>query len=153
MLLFSHRSTKCALVFLLISTISPCYMSQNSPPECPYPCLPPPTGAANSYPPPPQLPDSFNAYPPPPPLGTNPGDMNNYYPPPPPGSMPNYYFSPPSYTYGAPPPPNPILPWFPFYYKNPPSPSRSSAHCTALTGMASSTMITVVLLGFFILDN
>ncbi|RZR78596.1 hypothetical protein BHM03_00004011, partial [Ensete ventricosum] len=81
-------------------------VSDYSSPECPYPCLPPPTSVMN--------------YPPPPPSEPAWG-----YPPPPSGYLP--YYSSPYYTLPAPPPPDPILPYFPFYYKRPPPPPRSSS--------------------------
>lgn len=83
---------------------------------CPYPCYPPPTGpgytpttpAATTPPPPPYQVESY-----PPPAGYNPttptGNFPYYTPPPPFGS--NFL--------GAPPPPDPILPYFPYYYRKP----------------------------------
>ncbi|XP_074563915.1 uncharacterized protein LOC141820494 [Curcuma longa] len=96
-------------------------LSDYSPPECPYPCLPPPTSVAD-YPPPPP-PYAWSYYPPPPPQDSG----YPYLPPPPPPPISGlpYNFPPPYYSLPAPPPPNPILPWFPFYYRN--SPSESAA--------------------------
>ncbi|KAK7845359.1 extensin-like [Quercus suber] len=82
---------------------------------CPYPCYPPPTGPGNTpttpaatTPPPPFQIESY-----PPPAGNNPttptGNLPFDTPPPPFGSN----------SAGAPPPPDPILPYFPFYYREP----------------------------------
>lgn len=88
--------------FLLLSNFS---LSEDPSPTCPYPCLPPPTWATN-YPPPPP---AWSGYPPPQPV-----DGVIYTPP----YMP---YSPPSNALlGAPPPPEPILPYFPFYYRRTP---------------------------------
>ncbi|CAA7408507.1 unnamed protein product [Spirodela intermedia] len=100
--------------------------------ECPYPCLPPPTGV--TY------------YPSPPP------------PPPPQQPFPNYYYSPPPpstpYTPGinvpgvmpylpaAPPPPSQIVPYFPFY-------SRNSG--SALLRLPTALLSCIITLGFFLL--
>ncbi|CAL9073487.1 unnamed protein product [Musa textilis] len=108
-------STKCILLFFLALFLRPPTSASwdNSQPECPYPCLPPPTSVTNCPPPPPAAPATPTAgYPPPPP--STPGYWN-YPPPSPQGYYP--YLS-------TPPPPNPILPWFPwYYYKSPPSAS------------------------------
>ncbi|XP_010533384.1 PREDICTED: leucine-rich repeat extensin-like protein 1 [Tarenaya hassleriana] len=75
---------------------------------CPYPCYPPPIGGGFSVPTP-----VFN---PPPAAGY-------YYPSPTTatGNLPNYP-SPPydGGSFYGPPPPEPILPYFPFYYRKPP---------------------------------
>ncbi|XP_030452066.1 leucine-rich repeat extensin-like protein 3 [Syzygium oleosum] len=91
-------------------------ISQPPPSDCPYPCLPPPTTPA-IYPPP--LPPS----PPLPPFGVYPPPSMVY---PPPGGYFPYYFPPPWYLGNAPPPPDPILPYFPWYYKQPLVPNSSS---------------------------
>ncbi|KAG6468912.1 hypothetical protein ZIOFF_073607 [Zingiber officinale] len=79
-----------------------------SPPECPYPCLPPPTSVSICPPPPPPA----ASYPPPSPPVAG-------------GATPGYYYPPHNY-FPAPPPPNPVLPWFPWYYTSPPSASAAS---------------------------
>ncbi|RWW83195.1 hypothetical protein BHE74_00008307 [Ensete ventricosum] len=109
-------STRCSLLFFVALFLRPPTSASwdNSQPECPYPCLPPPTSVTNCPPPPPAAPATPTAgYPPPPP--STPGYWN-YPPPSPQGYYP--YLS-------TPPPPNPILPWFPWYYykKSPPSAS------------------------------
>ena len=83
---------------------------------CPYPCYPPPTGPGNTpttpvattAPPPPYQIESY-----PPPAGYNPTT--------PTGNLP-YYTPPPPFDSnlgGAPPPPDPILPYFPYYFREP----------------------------------
>ncbi|PKA62223.1 hypothetical protein AXF42_Ash016015 [Apostasia shenzhenica] len=91
--------------------------------SCDNPCLPPAS-------PPPPPPSSAVGCPPPP-------TTTNHYSPPPPASSSsgNSYFSPPAApsgysgegSYGTPPPPNPILPYFPFLYYSPPPPSKFHA--------------------------
>ncbi|XP_039122021.1 pectinesterase inhibitor 10-like [Dioscorea cayenensis subsp. rotundata] len=98
-------------------------LSDDTPPDCPYPCLPPPSSFSAGYPPPPpsQGIPSFGYYPPP----------SGYVP----------YLSPPFVNLQAPPPPNPILPWFPFYYRSPPSPNSSPS---LLSHHASTFMILLI---------
>uniref|UniRef100_A0A0A9E5P0 Uncharacterized protein n=1 Tax=Arundo donax TaxID=35708 RepID=A0A0A9E5P0_ARUDO len=111
------------LATVLLALITVLSTTTADTPDCPYPCLPPPTsgGAINSYPPPPPSAGSGGSYPPPPPAS---------YQLTPPGVMPGY-MSPPysGYSGPAPPPPNPILPWFPWYYQhtNPITGSTTSA--------------------------
>lgn len=88
--------------------------------ECPYPCYPAPTGPAGNNPPP-------AATTPPTSQGYVPNNPSTNYNPPPAGynnnNPPNDYDnnSPPDFVNGeVPPPPEPILPWFPFYYRKPP---------------------------------
>ncbi|KAI3877670.1 hypothetical protein MKW98_020151 [Papaver atlanticum] len=127
---------------------------------CENPCEPPITYAS---PPPPPTPS------PPPPTPTN--DC----PPPPSQSTPVYYYSPPppstpSYTpytppaigglikpppngyslYPGPPPPNPIVPYFPFYFHAPPPPSYlSSANLIKIKSYFSVISLVLILLCFF----
>ncbi|KAK3027662.1 hypothetical protein RJ639_041899 [Escallonia herrerae] len=89
--------------------------------ECPYPCYPPPTGTGNSPPATITPPSQTGSYPPPP----------GFYPPPT-GYLPNNP-SPPYFPNGAPPPPDPIVPWFPYYYKKPPHGSGDQSASTALS--------------------
>nr|XP_023917763.1 basic proline-rich protein-like [Quercus suber] len=80
---------------------------------CLYPCYPPPTSpgntpttpAATTPPPPPSHIESY-----PPPAGYNPTGIF------PKGFLPALPFISPS---GAPPPPDPILPYFPYYFREP----------------------------------
>ncbi|GAB4827966.1 hypothetical protein Ancab_034851 [Ancistrocladus abbreviatus] len=94
--------------------------------ECPYPCLPPPLApslpAPTSLPPP--ITTTSNCPPPPspPPLTYYQSPPQYYYPP---QFVP--YYTPPNYLNPyAPPPPDPILPYFPFYFKSPPPPPSYS---------------------------
>ncbi|KAK4430297.1 hypothetical protein Salat_1330400 [Sesamum alatum] len=90
--------------------------------ECPYPCYPPPTGPGNN----PPLPTTPPVSTLPPPLSTSP----------PAGVFP---FTPPSpYFLGAaPPPPEPIVPWFPFYYRKPPHQDHESSSSALELGSRS----------------
>lgn len=92
------------------------YTSPSPPNGCPYSCLPPPTPTDCPPPSPPPSGPSIN-YPPP---------MGYYLPP------DGYILPPPLYVHG-PPPPNPILPYLPFYYKNPAPPPPSSDYSSAAT--------------------
>ncbi|KAI3976148.1 hypothetical protein MKX01_004904 [Papaver californicum] len=126
-----------------------CGEDENSPPECPYPCLPPPIPGTVSYSPPTR---PVVVLPP-----TPPSSSGNYSSTPPPPGF--YYFSPPdggftanypppSFVYSnAPPPPNPILPYFPFYYKfSPPPPGVfSAARLKRSTDAMSLSLIFVLL--------
>lgn len=102
---------------------NPCQPILSPPP----PSLPPPSPPPPSLPPPP----SGSNCPPPP---SQPSDGGVYYYSPPPPAQPSDNYSPPSgggayypptnpYGYPIPPPPNPIVPYFPYYYYSPPSPS------------------------------
>ncbi|CAL9175944.1 unnamed protein product [Musa hybrid cultivar] len=122
------------LLFLLFFDRLRLSVSDFSSPECPYPCLPPPTSVMNYPPPPPSEPQW--GYPPPP------GTPSDGYYTPPSGYLP--YYSPTYYTLPAPPPPDPILPYFPFYYKRPPPPPRSSA-AIARSGAICVPLFTVLL--------
>ncbi|KAK2996223.1 hypothetical protein RJ639_024734 [Escallonia herrerae] len=107
--------------------------------ECPYPCYPPPTGTGNSPPATITPPSQTGSYPPPP----------GFYPPPT-GYLPNNP-SPPYFPNGAPPPPDPIVPWFPYYYKKPPHGSGDQSASTALVGPTAGIAATHLgLLIFFL---
>ncbi|XP_059447922.1 classical arabinogalactan protein 9-like [Corylus avellana] len=79
---------------------------------CPYPCYPPPTGTGSVTPTTPTTtttpPSQTVSYPPP--AGYNPSPVGYlpYNPPPATGTL-----------FASPPPPDPILPYFPYYYKKP----------------------------------
>lgn len=113
-------TTKATLLLLLVLLSRPptSLSWDNSPPVCPYPCLPPPTSVTNCPPPPPSTPNPPTAVYPPPPPSTP--EYWNYPPPAPSGYWP-FNPAPPYINIPAPPPPNPILPYFPWYYKTPPS--------------------------------
>ncbi|XP_042390873.1 leucine-rich repeat extensin-like protein 3 [Zingiber officinale] len=112
-------------------------LSDYSPPECPYPCLPPPTSVA--YYPPPPPPYAWSNYPPPP--------QDSGYPNLPPPPPQPYNFPPPYYSLPTPPPPNPILPWFPFYNRNSPSESAAARHdpISAVPLLAPLLLLSVLL--------
>ncbi|XP_039119137.1 classical arabinogalactan protein 4-like [Dioscorea cayenensis subsp. rotundata] len=106
----SHIIPSLLLLFFVISTNG--WDQSESPPECPYPCLPPPTSVTNCPPPPPSPPTEPVVYPSPPP------PTPPYLPSP---AFPSPYlpFYPPPYvSFPAPPPPNPILPYFPLVLHN-----------------------------------
>ncbi|KAL2485025.1 Uncharacterized protein Adt_29781 [Abeliophyllum distichum] len=104
--------------------------------ECPYPCLPTPIATSSCPPPPsPTLPSPQTPRPP--------SSGSTEYPPPPRDVYfpfyppPDYYFN-----YYGPPPPDPILPYFPFYYKNPlPSDVSSAADVNPLMAWIPATTI------------
>ncbi|KVH96247.1 leucine-rich repeat extensin-like protein 5 [Cynara cardunculus var. scolymus] len=85
--------------------------------QCPYPCYPPPIG---------NMPPPATTLPPP-------SQTKNYPPPaavytPPSGTVYPYTPQTPTFYGGAPPAPDPIVPWFPYYYKDPPrNPHKSSS--------------------------
>ncbi|EOA31633.1 hypothetical protein CARUB_v10014833mg [Capsella rubella] len=86
--------------------------------SCDNPCNP----VSSSYPPPPPSSGGGGSYyysPPPPPPSSSGGSK---YPPPYGGDGGQGYYYPPPYNggYGMPSPPNPIVPYFPFYYHTPP---------------------------------
>ncbi|KAL2485055.1 proline-rich receptor-like protein kinase PERK1 [Abeliophyllum distichum] len=111
---------KLLSTILFLSTILR-YMSTAIAEECQYPCYPPPTGPGNNSP--------VATTPPSPPGSTTP--EVGYVP-----------YNPPSTYFGngvAPPPPEPMLPWFPFYYKKPPHEDQSPS--TALRGSTTKIII------------
>ena len=107
--------------------------------DCPYPCYPPPTATGNNPPMPPATtttpPYQTGSYPPP-----------GFYSPPS-GNLP---YSPP-YLGTAPPSTDPMVPWFPYYYRKPPHQSDQSSSATFVRG---STVVTVLtyLFGFPLLS-
>ncbi|CAI9785440.1 unnamed protein product [Fraxinus pennsylvanica] len=104
--------------------------------ECPYPCYPPPTGPGNNPP--------VATTPPSPPVVTT-APPTSFSPPafttPPAGYFPYNPPSPDSFNGVTPPPPEPILPWFPYVYRRPPHQDQSSS--TALI-QGSRTMIIIL---------
>uniref|UniRef100_M4CAI4 60S ribosomal protein L29 n=1 Tax=Brassica campestris TaxID=3711 RepID=M4CAI4_BRACM len=136
---FSNLS---ALLILLLLSLSLCVTSKDQTVSCTMcsscdnPCNPVPT----SSPPPPPTPPSSS--------GGSGGGSYYYSPPPPPsisggGKCPppyggygdggqSYYYPPASYgNFPTPPPPNPIVPYFPFYYHIPPPEMAKSKNHTA----------------------
>ncbi|GMN38746.1 hypothetical protein TIFTF001_007973 [Ficus carica] len=110
---------------LLISTLLLATLVMNFPmatlsdQPCQYPCYPPPTGGTVMPTTPSTTTPPSGVYPPPsglvypPPSGVYPTPAGGYYP--------NNNYPPPNGGYygGVPPPPDPILPYFPFYFKEP----------------------------------
>ncbi|KAG5236818.1 hypothetical protein OIU78_004797 [Salix suchowensis] len=105
--------------------------------ECPYPCYPPPTGTGTP---------TFTAPPSPP------SQSAGIYSPPlypsPTGDLP--YYSPPAFgnNFNGPPPPDPILPYFPFYYRKPPHQGDVSS-ASSLPRSTTLMMATALLLLLF----
>lgn len=98
--------------------------------DCPFPCLPPPPPPLTNSPPPPS--PVFDSPPPP----YTPTYWN--YPPPPytPGVVP--FNQPPTggNIYRTPPPPDPIMPYFPWYYHGPTSSASSLISISLVTSLA-----------------
>ncbi|KAG5528095.1 hypothetical protein RHGRI_028884 [Rhododendron griersonianum] len=125
--------------------------------ECPYPCVPQPITATSNClpppgpPPPPPSPPMPTAFPPPPPPGSDYYTPPSGYFSPPSGYFPSY--SPPWYFDIAPPPPDPILPYFPFYYKQPPPPPDFSSATRLVRSMVwISSLISLLLLSWDIVS-
>lgn len=99
--------------------------------ECPYPCYPPPIGPGND-PPETTTPPAFTT----PPASFSPPLYSSITPP---GYFP--FTQPPPYFYGAAatPPPEPIISWFPYYFRKPLHQDESSS--TALTGLRTTIII------------
>ncbi|XP_044494321.1 leucine-rich repeat extensin-like protein 1 [Mangifera indica] len=106
---------------------------------CPYPCYPPPTGSGSATP---TTPSTL----PPPATSYSPPQGYNY--PTPSGNLPNYPSPPFGNNYGNPPPPDPILPYFPFYYKNPPHKTDEGSSAASRLGRRSSSSARLVLFSF-----
>lgn len=129
---------------------NPCNVPSSPPPPSPPPPSPPPPSSSSNCPPPPSPPSSSGGgsyyFSPPPP------SQSNYYYSPPPPSQSGYYYPPPykSYPTGpAPPPPNPIVPYFPFYYYSPPPPSQSESVKLRSSSVSYWIAIFFVFLCFF----
>ncbi|MFS8017965.1 hypothetical protein Hanom_Chr15g01386571 [Helianthus anomalus] len=131
----------------LLYTLLLLYISLNSPAttvaQCPYPCYPPPIPGANT-PPTITMPPPGTTLPPP-------SQTGSYTPPgvtyAPPSRIFPYNPSTPTYYGGAPPPPDPIVPWFPFYYTDPPrNPGKSSSD------RPSGSMVVIFLLHVVVLQ-
>ncbi|KAL7589082.1 leucine-rich repeat extensin-like protein 3 [Lactuca sativa] len=126
-------NSRSATARIPITSYSRDQVSCNMCDECDNPCQPapsppPPSPPLPSPPPPIQSPSTDNNCPPPPSPPSSGGNS-----PPATPSVPTFpYYPPPSptsgggYGYSTPPPPNPILPYFPFYYYNPPPPRQNS---------------------------
>ncbi|KAM6562995.1 hypothetical protein CsatB_022993 [Cannabis sativa] len=114
---------------------------------CQYPCYPPPIGTVTPATPSTQLPPpsaQTGSYPPP---VTGGGVLPTPYP----------YNPPPNYggsdggSFGAQPPPDPILPYFPFYYKQPlhRSPDGDLSSAPVAIGKSTYNLIMITILFFF----
>ncbi|XP_062111077.1 extensin [Humulus lupulus] len=110
---------------------------------CQYPCYPPPMGTVTPTTPSTQLPP--------------PSAQTGSYSPPVTGGgvFPTPYpYNPPPYygggSFGAQPPPDPILPYFPFYYKQPlhRSPDDDSSSATLALGRSTNNLIMISILLF-----
>ncbi|CAA3018562.1 Hypothetical predicted protein [Olea europaea subsp. europaea] len=120
-----------SVLFLgMVKSSHSCPSCYRAPPNAP---PPPPTVMGQSPPPPCLEPHSpSSSYPPntfPPPAYVNPPPVPENNPIPPPGSTGNN---------PIPPPPTPFLPYYPWFYLNPPGvPCR---HCSAATILPQSTL-------------
>ncbi|GJT20575.1 ribonuclease H-like domain-containing protein [Tanacetum coccineum] len=85
--------------------------------ECPYPCYPPPTGGSTS--------GGGGGNPPPTSTTFSPPSQIGYYPPP--SSIFPYNPPKPNYYGNGQPAPDPVVPWFPYYYKKPPHKTDDSS--------------------------
>ncbi|KAE8698993.1 putative TPX2 family protein [Hibiscus syriacus] len=114
---------------------------------CPYPCYPPPTGPGGSTGMVTQSPPITNPQPSqtgalyPPPGTSNPTPTGNlpYFPPPPPYG---------NSLYGQP-PPDPILPYFPYYYRKPPH-QRDDQSPATKTGVGKPYMTMMIATAFLL---
>ncbi|KAJ0231969.1 Uncharacterized protein HA466_0294440 [Hirschfeldia incana] len=116
---------------------------------CAYSCYPPPIGGGGSTQPAGYYPQPTAYYPPP----------TGFYYPPPTGNVPNYP-SPPydggdyGGRYYGPPPPDPILPYFPFYYRKPPHQTDQSSSSAPVTSTVKIvTMANIFAVIVLLLDN
>ena len=106
---------------------------------CPYPCYPPPTGTGRTptvltTPPPPPSQSAGSYSPPgyPSPTGNLP-----FYPPPPFGN-----------NLDGLPPPDPILPYFPFYYRKPPHQTDASLATNSLPTLMMAAISNILAFAF-----
>ncbi|XP_022993313.1 leucine-rich repeat extensin-like protein 5 [Cucurbita maxima] len=124
----SHPNTAIAAVLLpFILAVLP--LPTRTEDTCPYPCYPPPTGPATATPTTPSPPSQtgYGSYSPP-----------AFYPPP---AATYPYNTPPSngnsFDGVTPPPPDPILPYFPYYFKKPPHKPDDESSGSAIAGRKS----------------
>lgn len=119
---------------------------------CPYPCYPPPTGPGSG------TPTTGNPSPPAttltPPSSSGSGSVSSYPPPtgyysPPSENLPNYPAPPNGNNLYGPPPPDPILPYFPYYYRKPPHQTDNQSSATSIgKSMALITAANVLVFVF-----
>ncbi|XP_010268076.1 PREDICTED: leucine-rich repeat extensin-like protein 3 [Nelumbo nucifera] len=128
---------------------NPCHpIPSPPPPSPPPPSLPPPSppppSSVSECPPPPLPPSSDNNYPPP-----LPPWQPGYPPGGPGGAIGGSVYPPPAGIYPRPPPPNPIVPYFPFYYHTPPgSPQFFSNSIQSKAPIIFSTSLLLLLISF-----
>ncbi|EOY00954.1 hypothetical protein QUC31_014026 [Theobroma cacao] len=131
-------------LFFFSSIILSFFVQAKQDNPCPYPCYPPPTGTGGGTQiggTVPQTPPA--SYSPPPPQGTSyptPTGTLPYYPPPPYGNS----------LYGQP-PPDPILPYFPYYYRKPPHKTDDESSATSNPGKSLLTIATTNFIVFVFL--
>ncbi|KAH0675112.1 hypothetical protein KY290_024140 [Solanum tuberosum] len=129
------------LVILLLN-----FPARITPQECAYPCYPPPTGPTGNNPTP-----ATTTTPPTPQGGYVPNPPSTTYQPPPSGYNNIPYLNSPPNDYGngeAPPPPEPIVPWFPFYYRKPPHSDLDQSSSSRTTWKKMISLLVVVI--FFV---
>ncbi|GAB4840397.1 hypothetical protein Ancab_021163 [Ancistrocladus abbreviatus] len=120
-----HQFVTTSLLFSILLNLCPSMVADG---DCPYPCLPPPIGGGGTTQVPPTT--QTGSYPPP-----------QYYSPPSTGNLP-YYPPPSGYAgFGTPPPPDPILPYFPYYYKNGLHPSAATLLHGSIVLMFSASFV------------
>ncbi|XP_009778696.1 uncharacterized protein [Nicotiana sylvestris] len=121
------------------------FTARTSGQECPYPCYPPPTGTGNNSPVAltPPYSQGYNYFPPPSIYNNNPAAGGSNFP---------YYNSPPNFVNGVvPPPPDPILPWWPYRYKNRPNYGDQYSSSVSIQESRTLIMISIVpLLSLFV---
>ncbi|XP_022775678.1 proline-rich extensin-like protein EPR1 [Durio zibethinus] len=124
--------------YLFFSIIVSFFVLTKQDNPCPYPCYPPPTGTGGggvTQTPP------VSSYPPPSQTGLYPPPVTSY--PTPTGNLP-YYVPPPPYgnsLYGQP-PPDAVLPYFPYYYRKPPH--ETDDQSSATKGSPGKSLITMI---------
>lgn len=95
-------------------TFSSFWSQTRSDDPCTYPCYPPPAGTGGSS----TIPTPMIRTPPTPSGSYYPPPTSYSYPPPAAGYIP-YNQQPSGGGFNVPPPPDPVLPYFPFYFKEP----------------------------------
>lgn len=121
-------------LFFIFSLLYFPYLAISETP-CPYPCYPPPIGGGSSTPSTTQPPP----YPPP---------AVNY--PSPAGNLPNYPSPPYSGEGGSvsgfygPPPPDAIMPYFPFYFRKPPHQTDQTSSSASLVAVPGKSTVMIV---------
>lgn len=121
---------------------------------CPYPCYPPPTGPGSGTPTTGNPSPPATTLTPPSSSGSGSGSVSSYPPPtgyysPPSENLPNYPAPPNGNNLYGPPPPDPILPYFPYYYRKPPHQTDNQSSATSIgKSMALITAANVLVFVF-----